>query len=1053
MKAFFIIASLLAFATVTAEAQTTSSDELKKSPWAPSVSYNLSDNGTEYVVNWGIDTAWLWSWWPLRATNHMQECVTVGRVTLDPRVSGNYSTLAAQQSGRLDEQCSWLSKSGVKKLMLLAGNASGSAWQVAFRTPFVNDIALAVKYLQDKGYEVIAISHFNEPDYGANLAPGPEEMAAVARLLHQNSITKNIPICGPSCLNPDYANSWWNIMQNDIDIGNTHQLAGTFDNFTEFYQKVKNAGKPSAGDELHNINDALIGMNYGNLSLGIWWSDYGGYTRAELGRATMDGTQIAYKDNRGAWTSAAVFKRKSQNFAEAFLGTSERQAGESAFCFISQDRLAYYDGNGPLYDYTQDTKGGNGYTNGQTNSEYVVEITTGEDVPMAPLNGTFKIVNKATGKVLCNSGGIVQKADAGSRNNAWIIRPVAKEQAGDFAYVTIASADNPDLFLDGTKYDGSNGAKVSLYAGGGNECERWHFRYMGNGYYVITNHDSGLSLEGSSNNSDANTNAVVQWARTGTDRQLWKVVPADCSVDFDAPAAPTGIKAEPLSGAVKISWDSNSENDMLGYVVYRFNEMAKVWETIARQVEDNSFIDNSCKKQTTLKYRVRAIDKAWNLSMPSQEVHGATSSENALIAHWTLGNDFDDKTENEMKMAAQGIEIDNASAHSGVKLEGTDYVALPYHIADCKELTFTAWVKMDQNNAWQRVFDFGRNDQNYLFLTNSNGNAMRFEICKDGQKQGVDGTRKLTTAWTHVAVTVAKGRAAIYINGKLEAESYDITITPQDVSPNLSFIGRSMFDADPLIKATIGDIRIYNYALNNQEAEEIYHDAVLAPALEMLDMPMYSQYKKALQEEVNKVIQAIKDGDDNAIAAAVASMNTAMNSARSSANRYQKLGDALKWSEHMADQYPQQDELAKARYETEFKKIYDNYVGGEYTNIEVTTTAVYLLQGITNEYLMTDAVNTASEASPVEITFLITNPEFDDNNTEGWTVTTSSSTYKGNLDFNCLEFKDRTFNLSQNLYGMPEGTYRISTQAFSVPISLSLCIHETCSRILAISTM
>ena len=1024
----------MTFFVTEANSQTTSSDELKASSWAPTVNYDLSDDGTEYVVNWGIDTAWLWSWWPLRATNHMQECVSVGRVTLDPRVSGNYSALAAEQSERLDTQCSWLKKSGVRKLMLLAGNASGSTWQTSYRNAFVKDIELAVKYLQAKGYEVMAISHFNEPDYGANLAPGPEEMATVARLIHQNATLKNIPVCGPSCLNPDYANSWWPIMQNDIDIGNTHQLAGTFDNFAGFYQAVNNSGKKSAGDEMHNINDALIGMYYGNMYIGIWWSDYGGYTRAELGRATQDGRLITYKENRGAWTSTAVFKRKSQELAEAFLGTSERQAGESAYCFVSQDRLAYYDGNGPFYDYTHQTKGGTGYTQGQTNSETVVEITTGEDVPLAPLNGVFKIVNKATGKLLtasaASSGAEISQKNDGGRNQTWKLTPLAKEQAGDFAYVTVTAAENNDLFLDANKYDGNNGAKVLLYAGGGNECERWHFRYMGNGYYVITNHDSGLSLEGSSNNSNSNTTAVVQWARTGSDRQLWKITPAEGNVDAEAPEAPTGLKAESLSGAVKLSWNQNSEKDIYAYAVYRFNEKAQIWETIARNVKQTEFIDNSCKKQTNLKYRVRAIDNAWNISQPSQTIEANTSYEKALIAHWMLDANFDDKTENKLKIAATEEEIDNSGAHAGAKLDGSNYLALPYHIADMKEMTFAAWVKMEQNNAWQRIFDFGKNNQNYLFLTNSNGNVMRFEICKDGQKQGLDGTRKMPTSWNHVAVTTKKNHTAIYINGNLEAQTEDITFTPQDVCPMLSFIGRSMFDADPLIKATIGDVRIYNYAMASQEARELYYDAVVEPALELLEMPMYSQYKDNLRAAVDNVIEAMKGSDEKDIASAVTAMNTAMNSARTSANRYEKLGEALKWSANLAETYPQQDEDAKAKYQAEYQEVYQKYLDGEYTNIAVTTTAVYELQAITNAYLMEDAVKNANEKNPVDISHLVNNSEFDDNSAEGWNLTTSTSNYKGNVDFKCIEISEKTFNLSQTLYGMPSGKYRVSTQAF-----------------------
>jgi hypothetical protein len=224
-------------------------------------------------------------------------------------------------------------------------------------------------------------------------------MATVAQLMRANATLSNIPVCGPSCLNPDYAYAWWDTMKGSLQMGNTHQLAGTFDNFAGFYQKVTESGLPSAGDELHNINDAIIGMNYG-MTYGIWWSDYGGYTRAELGNATGDGRMIGYKENRSLWTSAAVFRRNSQQLVEAFLGTSERQAGESSFTFVSEDRLAYFDGHGPFYSYTKHTPGGTGYSIGQTNSEYVIEVAYGEDVPVGPAHRR-RLQNRQQGHGKC----------------------------------------------------------------------------------------------------------------------------------------------------------------------------------------------------------------------------------------------------------------------------------------------------------------------------------------------------------------------------------------------------------------------------------------------------------------------------------------------------------------------------------------------------------------------------------------------------------------------------------------------------------------------------
>lgn len=839
IKATFIILSVLIWLSCFSSAfgQPAASDALVAHAKGNQVAFDMASTGVSQPVRWGIDTAWLWDWWPLRATNHMQECAELGRVTLDPRISGTYTELSAEQTERLDLQLSWLKKSGVKTLWLLAGNTSDTAWKTSYRTPFVQDIAMAVEYLQGKGYTVTAISPFNEPDYAPNKAPSAAEMTIVARIIRQNSILENIDVAGPSTLNCDYGRSWWNTMKSSVQIGNTHQLAGSFDSFADFYSAVQLAGKKSAGDEMHNINDALIGMNYG-MTDGIWWSDYGSYTRAELGRASNDGERIGYAENRSAWTSAAVFRRRSEPLVEAFLGTSERQAGESAFTFVSQDRLAYYDGNGPFYDYTQATPGGTGYADGQTNAEDVIEITHGEDVPVAPLKGTFKIVNKATGKLLTASGlrndaAITQVKESPTANQSWVIEPIAPRAAPDMAHVTIRAAKNTSYYLDALKYAANNGARVLLYAGNGNECERWHLHYKGNGYYTITNYDSGLSLEGSSNNNPANTTSIVQWARTGTDRQLWRLIPADATLEEEAPATPSGLQAEEHSGSIHLRWTANGDADLLGYMLYRFNEEADEWETLARCVSSNEFIDNYCAKGRTYRYRLRAIDRAWNLSEPSEEVSAATATADHLIGGWSLMENLEDCSENALHGASTSVTFETTDTHAGAIFDGVKgYISLPYHVADMQTITFCAWVKPTSGTAWQRIFDFGRSTDNYIMLTPSDGSSLRFEICKEGTKQGINATKRLqANKWTHVAVTLGTDGAKIYLDGELDAESTAVTFFPSDVRPVLAYLGRSMFDADPLFKGIIGDVRLYNYALSAENIKAVFNHEQIDAAI------------------------------------------------------------------------------------------------------------------------------------------------------------------------------------------------------------------------------
>ena len=79
---------------------------------------------------------------------------------------------------------------------------------------------------------------------------------------------------------------------------------------------------------------------------------------------------------------------------DAFFGSSERQAVTSSFDVISTDRPVYFNGYGPVYNYTVTIPGGTGYRQGQTNAEYMMQIHSGEDVPLDQLEGgTFVIMN------------------------------------------------------------------------------------------------------------------------------------------------------------------------------------------------------------------------------------------------------------------------------------------------------------------------------------------------------------------------------------------------------------------------------------------------------------------------------------------------------------------------------------------------------------------------------------------------------------------------------------------------------------------------------------
>ena len=856
--------------SASAQSVTTASSSMTASPWAQQVPFDISEEGTKYDFKFGMG-GWSWDFFAYQQRNHCgKENLGIARVGFTGRYDNSYSALTDAQKSAMDTELNNIVQTGVKSIFLLCGignvgdqqgNAPGTpTWSTTQRENYVNDIVRAVEYIQGKGYEIFAVAPFNEPDFEVKYTGNASNFNAVAAIM-KSKLPTGMKIFGPSTLNSSQAPSWYSTVKGNIDYANTHQLAGEkWSDYIGFWDQAYKDGKLPVADEMHNVMEAMVCINHGGVA-GTWWG-WEGITRGEYIRMIKGGTQLAYKEQPDKWMVASVNKYPNNGRVEAFIGTSERQAVASNFTFVSRDRLAYYDGHGPAYDYTEEVPGGAAgsyQTLGQTNAERLININAGEDVPIEPVNGKYKIVNKATGKVLSLEGGspvrgnVYQWADGGLANQAWDVYPIDRYMQGlndkgetvnlvaDYSYVVIRNANTSSipLYLDAQAWAMDNGANVSVWSDGDdigtppNGWQRWHLRYVGDGYYNIINHNTGLFLDVNNGDMADGTN-VMEWEGNGGDNQLWKFVPADHAVDATAPITPTGLTTTPQSGAVKLTWAANVDEDIFGYMVYRYNAAVGIWECIGRKVQGTAFLDNTCRKGQSLRYRIRALDKAYNLSQPSAEVETMTAADKAMIAQW-IGLSPKDNTSSKMHAAANGVNYTTDGGHTAFSFDGTDdYLKLPYHAGDMKEMTFAAWVKGNSTAAWQRIFDFGNGEDEYLFLTPTNGSAMRFEIKKGGVTQGLNTNTTLGTGtWKHVAVTIGANEVAIYINGVKNASTTGITLRPSDVAPAMNYLGRSQFDADPAFKGLMSDVRLYNYALSADEVKNISSEIISVSAIDI----------------------------------------------------------------------------------------------------------------------------------------------------------------------------------------------------------------------------
>ncbi|MBD2867129.1 LamG-like jellyroll fold domain-containing protein [Paenibacillus arenilitoris] len=159
-----------------------------------------------------------------------------------------------------------------------------------------------------------------------------------------------------------------------------------------------------------------------------------------------------------------------------------------------------------------------------------------------------------------------------------------------------------------------------------------------------------------------------------------------------------------------------------------------------------------------------------------------------------------------------------------INLNGTDsYVKLPqaHALAGYNEMTLSTWVYWRGGSQWQRIFDFGNNTNQYLFLSPRSGNnTLRFAIKNGGGEQTVQTSQLAANQWVHVAVTLGGGSAKLYVGGELKATNNGVTIKPGDFKPGVHYIGKSQF-ADPLYNGMIDEFRIYHSVLSADEIKAV----------------------------------------------------------------------------------------------------------------------------------------------------------------------------------------------------------------------------------------
>ncbi|MDD4970551.1 MAG: RICIN domain-containing protein [Paludibacter sp.] len=792
------------------------------------VLFNVSDSGISKPVNWGLDLAWLSETNIRRGIAFMgADRVDVVRASFQPTLPLVNGDLQTQQVNDLNSRLNLIDLTGSKtKVVLNCDHPSVDPSYIGNAANWALLMDVTTRRVQERGRTVISISPFNEPDYGWGQYSGQNgktDFYNICNVLRQNHRFDSIRLCGGNTLNDDQALTWYNYLKGRLDEGNTHQLAGSFDNYASFYQTVRANGDHATADELHNVMEAMVGVEYG-MQTGIWWGT-AELARGEFVKASF-GKRLGYAEHRPNWTAASVY-RNPEGKIQAFGGTSERQAVTTTYRFVSKDRDVFYEGYGPQREYTMVLPGGTGYGVGQTNAERVVNVTWGEDIQPA-INGRYVLVNRYSHKLMevvlgstTNGATICQRSNKGTTYQQWDVIPVDSRVGGDFSYFTLTNV-NSSKVPDVLNFSLDNGAAIIQWDDSKGPNQQWYLEYVEDGWFNIRNRNSAKCMQvGAPYITDG---AVIQQGdKNGAAYQQWRFLPVGAPIEFSSPIAPVNLITTSNSSSIRLDWSPNPETDLSGYTVFRSDSTGGSYTTLARNVTSSTYVDNTITSGKQYFYTIKAVDKSLNRSPYSNEVSATAIRNKDLVTLLQFEGNTQDSTINLNHSASFGgiSYVGGKIGSRALALNGTNaFVQLPTNLANHQEITIAMWVYWKGGATWQRIFDFGNDQTENMFLTtNSDSGQLRFSINKGGVEQRLNAPLLPTGIWSHVAVTLGASGASLYVNGILVSESNAVTFSPMDFKPVLNYIGRSQFP-DPLFNGNIDDFRVYNYAMT---ADEIAH--------------------------------------------------------------------------------------------------------------------------------------------------------------------------------------------------------------------------------------
>ncbi|MGQ4667904.1 immunoglobulin-like domain-containing protein [Metabacillus halosaccharovorans] len=253
---------------------------------------------------------------------------------------------------------------------------------------------------------------------------------------------------------------------------------------------------------------------------------------------------------------------------------------------------------------------------------------------------------------------------------------------------------------------------------------------------------------------------------------------------------------------------------------------------------------NALQKEYSMPGPEKSVEPVVHYTFDEEDIDGTTVKD-------VSNNGFDAKLVGGSKIDS----TDTVGKSSGaVDLDGsTGYVELPQNVIkdlNLESMTMSTWVKVEGDQANQRIFDFSSNtgrvaNRNTMYLSTQGdtGNlefaivtpftekfANQHSLLGSSYKYAVRAPMLSASSWHHVAMTIEGFDAVLYVDGKEVSRSTTYNVEPRMLlETTMNYLGKSSNNNHGLFKGKFDDFKIYNRALNAEEITSLADEEVSTP--------------------------------------------------------------------------------------------------------------------------------------------------------------------------------------------------------------------------------